>query len=585
MNSLLQHLPRLSSIISTSLLLGACATPLPQTEPPAAEQPSHSTVESDSQALGSFQGATVYALLVAEIASQRGMPQITLQNYLREAERTRDLNITRHATGLAQHYNDPNALLKASLLWHELEPNNPTPGNLAAAVLIRQGDIERAKPLLKNALQQDSLSTIDALVERSQKMNSDERATYLEVIDQLLAQQPEQARLLYAKASLLRHNPHQPGANRDENQALKLAQEALSLDPTFDRAILLEADLQARSGHLDTALGHLREELNRRDHKQMRTLYTRLLLQKGQTEAATKQAELLIANHPDDHNLKFYLGALMLENEQIDASESYLTQLSDKVGTNSTLHYYFGRIAQIREQREKALEHYSQIGKSAYLVAAMAEVTKLLDKAEDEIQLRRILNNARSKYPAKAATLFALEAHWLTENARKREALSVYNQGLQQHPEDTQLLYNRAMLSEQLDDLTQMEQDLRQLLELEPNNATALNALGYSLTDRTDRHAEALELIRQALKLKPDDPAILDSMGWAHFNLGDYRLALEYLLRAYETFPDPEIASHLGQVYWKLGQPEQARQIWNEALERNPDSPLILDAMRQAEQQ
>lgn len=556
-----------------ALLISACAS---QSTTPAAN-----AIQSQSQALhaqpqGSFEAATLYALLVAELAGQRGMTQVSIHNYVQEAERTRDLNITRHATLLANRYNDSNNSLKAALLWTELEPNNPEPSGIAAAELIRRGNIERAQPLLQSALTHNPANTVDALADRAQKMSLQERQNYLTLLDQLLLENPEQPHLLYAKASLLRFSD-------DLSQPLSLAQQALDLAPQYDRAILLEADLQARSGHLDTALGHLREELNRRDHQQIRTLYTRLLLQKGQFDSAHQQADLLTANAPNDHNLQFYLGALMLEYNQIEQSEKYFLKLEQRFGANSTLHYYLGRIAQLKDLPDQALEHYQQIGDSPYLTAGMSEVAKLLNKPEDEQQLREIYSQSRERNPTQSATLFIMEASWLQQQQKPQQALQVYDQALatERHSTNPQLLYNRSMLHEQLDQLDLMEQDLRQLLEQEPNNATALNALGYSLTDRTDRHEEALLLIRQALKLKPDDPAILDSMGWVQHNLGNYKLALEYLLRALEMFPDPEIAGHLGQVYWKLGQQDNAREVWDNALQSDPDSPLILEAMRQ----
>ncbi|MEH6825466.1 MAG: tetratricopeptide repeat protein [Motiliproteus sp.] len=572
------HLRPLSAL-GLAAILSACThlapqsatTPDTQTPAPAQEQPE----QTQATPQGSFEAATLYALLVAELAAQRNLPQVTLHNYMREAERTEDINITRHAALLAKQYRDPRSRLKAALLWAKLEPDNPEPNSIAAAELVRKGDTERALPLLKTALANGTLATIDALSKRGQKMSPEERSSYLTLLDQLLEHEPAQPKLLYAKASLLRFDS-------DLSPALTLTQQALNLDPKFDRAILLEADLQARSGHLDTALGHLREELNQRQHKQMRTLYTRLLLQKGQFGAAQEQATLLNTQHPDDHNLLFYLGVLMLEHNQVDSSAAFFNQLAEQFGTNSTLHYYLGRIAQLKQQRDTAVQHFQQIGASPYLIAGLSELGKLLDQPTDETQLRQIYLDSRNKHPDQSATLFVLEAGWLSGQGRQHQALRVYTEALTRHPQNTQLLYNRAMLSEQLDDLVQMEQDLTQLLSLEPDNATALNALGYSLTDRTDRHQEALILIRKALKLKPEDPAILDSMGWAHYNLGDDLLALQYLLRAYKHYPDPEIATHLGLVYWRLGQSDNAQKIWSEALQRDPDNTQILNAMRQA---
>ncbi|MFT6914078.1 MAG: tetratricopeptide (TPR) repeat protein [Motiliproteus sp.] len=566
------HPRRSLSTLGLIALLSAC-TPL-ATSPVATQDIQHAQSKAPQ---GSFEASTLYALLVAELAAQRNLPQVTLHNYLREAERTGDLNITRHAARLAEHYRDQGSHLKAALLWAKLEPDNPEPTSIAAVALVRLGDPERALPLLDVSLTHNSLAMADALSARAQQMRPAERDAYLDLIDQRLAQDPEQPQLLYAKASLLRFDS-------DLNPALTLTQQALDLAPEFDRAILLEAELQARNGHLDTALGHLREQLNQRDHKQMRTLYVRLLLQKGQIEAAKQQADLLNNQYPDDHNLQFYLGVLMFEHQQLELSKAYFNQLVLQLGTNSTLHYYLGRIAQLELQREAALEHFLQIDDSPYLIAGLSELGNLLNQPADEAQLRQIYQQNRSEHPDQSALLFTLEARWLTEQDRRQQALLVYNDALTALPENPQLLYNRAMLSEQLDDLEQMEQDLTQLLSLEPDNATALNALGYSLTDRTDRHQEALILIRKALKLKPEDPAILDSLGWVHYNLGDYRLALQYLLRAYDTYPDPEIATHLGQVYRKLGQPDNANRIWTEALQRDPGNSQILEAMRQAGQ-
>jgi tetratricopeptide (TPR) repeat protein len=122
-----------------------------------------------------------------------------------------------------------------------------------------------------------------------------------------------------------------------------------------------------------------------------------------------------------------------------------------------------------------------------------------------------------------------------------------------------------------------VEADLRRLLELDPDHADALNALGYSLADMTDRYAEALELIQRALAIKPDEGAILDSMGWVQYRLGNLGLALDYLRQAGAKLPeDPEVAAHLGEVLWALGQRDEARQVWEKAQAKAPDHPYLL---------
>ena len=141
------------------------------------------------------------------------------------------------------------------------------------------------------------------------------------------------------------------------------------------------------------------------------------------------------------------------------------------------------------------------------------------------------------------------------------------------------LLYARALVAEKLDDLALHERDLRLVLKLDPKNAHALNALGYTLADRTDRFQEALKLIKRALELRPNDPFILDSMGWVHYRLGNSGDAVRFLRRALEIRTDAEISAHLGEVLWTSGKQRQAQRIWKRALGKDPDNEVLKKAI------
>lgn len=567
---------KVTLLVSALTWLSGCAQTAIQPEPATADS-SSSAEETTIAAAGesSFEPSTLYSLLVAELAGQRGLPRVTLHNYLQEARNTGDLGLIKRSIQLASELREKDALLEAAMLWTEAEPENPAPYSIASKELIQSGKAKEATPLLEKALQLDSLEVIDTLANRGQSMSKEELATYLEVIDGLLAKTPDNAYLLYAKASLVTQT-------KDYEAALELTRKALSSDPEYDRAILLEADLQARLGHIDTALGHLREQLGEREHKQFRILYTRLLMEKQLYPQAEEQADLLASLYRDDENILFYLGVLMLEHERLDASERYFSQLSDLTGINGALRYYHGRIAQLRGNKQQALEYYAGVDDPRYLISSYTEMTHLLDQPEDYEQLNTLFQQARQRTPNASPLLFTLESNWLVDHKLLHEAMTQLNQGLEAHPEETRLLYTRAMLWEQLDNLAAMEADLRTLIKLEPENATALNALGYTLTDKTGRHQEAQALIEKALKLKPDDPAILDSMGWVHYHLKDLKLALQYLQRAYEIFPDPEIAAHLGTVQWEIGNHDDAINTWDEALKAHPQHPLLLKARQLA---
>ena len=122
------------------------------------------------------------------------------------------------------------------------------------------------------------------------------------------------------------------------------------------------------------------------------------------------------------------------------------------------------------------------------------------------------------------------------------------------------------------------------MIELDADDARALNALGYIMTNHTTRYREALGYIERALALEPDDPAIIDSMGWVQYRLGNFELARDYLQRAFDGQPDPEVAAHLGEVYWKLGEQARARAIWNDALAEAPDHDVLLETVQRLTQ-
>jgi Flp pilus assembly protein TadD len=178
---------------------------------------------------------------------------------------------------------------------------------------------------------------------------------------------------------------------------------------------------------------------------------------------------------------------------------------------------------------------------------------------------------------------FLMEAEILDKHQRGAEAVAVYDRGLQALPDDPRLLYARALLNGDLDRIDASVRDLRQLLALQPGNADALNALGYTLADRTKDQAEALTLIEKALTLKPDEPAIIDSMGWVQYRLGHLEQAVERLRTAYAKQPDPEIAAHLGEVLWVSGQKDEAKKIWAQGQKKDAKNKVLLETIKRLE--
>jgi Flp pilus assembly protein TadD len=172
------------------------------------------------------------------------------------------------------------------------------------------------------------------------------------------------------------------------------------------------------------------------------------------------------------------------------------------------------------------------------------------------------------------------EAQLLRDAGDYAGAYAVLNLALAGNPDSAELLYDVAMVAEKLDRLDEVEARLTHLIELKPDNAQALNALGYTLVDRTARTAEGMKLIEKALALAPADPFILDSMGWAQYRMGNLDDSEKFLRRALADRPDPEVAAHLGEVLWAKGERDRAKEVWQSQLKETPDNPVLLETVR-----
>jgi tetratricopeptide (TPR) repeat protein len=217
---------------------------------------------------------------------------------------------------------------------------------------------------------------------------------------------------------------------------------------------------------------------------------------------------------------------------------------------------------------------------SREFLAAQLNAAQLLNDTQGLDAARRYLDERRAQYPQQTSPLTRIEVELLASADRQHDAMALLNQALAIESDDHDLLYTRAMLAEQLDDLALLERDLRHLIQLKPDHAEALNALGYTLADRTDRWQEALPLVEKALALSPNNPAIIDSLGWIYFRAGQLDKALPLLQQAYELMVDHEIAAHYGELLWITGEKQRALDIWEEGLESNPDSDIIPETMQ-----
>jgi tetratricopeptide (TPR) repeat protein len=243
-----------------------------------------------------------------------------------------------------------------------------------------------------------------------------------------------------------------------------------------------------------------------------------------------------------------------------------------------------GQLAELLDRKEDALTWYAQIDESdEHWFDAQLRSAVLLDgvgKTDEGLSLVHRLQARAADDSKELGEVYMVEAELLNRRQRSEEAIGVYERGLQTLPDDTRLLYARALLNDDLNHVDAAVSDLRRVLELKPDDADAMNALGYTLADRTEKHKEAISLIERALVLKPGEPAIIDSLGWAQYRMGNLDEAIKQLRLAYQKQPDAEIAAHLGEVLWIAGQKDEARQIWEQGRKKDGKNKVLLDTMK-----
>ena len=566
---------RLLSLLLAGLLAG-CAppgklrqgpqTPAPEPEsviehpPPAARLP-----EADLSA------PLLFDILLGEIAGQRGALDDSLAHLLRAAEQARDPRLAERALRVAVFARQPQAALLAARRWVALDATNLEARQALAALALREG------------LHDEALEQLDYLLARG----GAEDPRSFEQLSGLLAREADEAAALALMGRLAaRHagNPHAQLAharlaahNQEWVLALDAVDQALALDPLLGQARVLRARVRVQMGEPEAALEELAAAVTQQPgDSQLRLAYARLLVEQGQVEASRAQFHLLARQEPDNPEILFPLALLALEAEQHTDAERYLQRLLELGSHQQDAWYYLGQLAESRAEHEQALDWFSRVEPDAqHWLEVQVRMAHLEGRLERMAEARARLQDLRARDPGTALRLFLEEGVILSRAGQHAEALALYTRVLQVYPDNDDLLYNRALVAERLERLDIAEADLRSILERNPDDARTLNALGYTLADRTDRHQEALGYIERAIAQQPEDPAIIDSLGWVHFRLGNLQLAREYLQRAYDLHRDGEIAAHLGEVLWTLGERNAARQVWEEAQGFDPDNPVL----------
>ena len=559
---------RSSALLLAFVFLSGCQSLAPVSSDATSPVEDSTPAPEKPKVYSSFSEETIFSLLSAELAGQRNRFDIALDNYVTQAINTQDPGVSERAFRIAEYLGADQPALDTALIWARNAPDDLEAQRAAAVQLARAGRYDDSMVYMEKVLQGKGDTHFDFLALSAADTDQDTRNGLMKSFDRLLQRHPNNGQLIFGKALLLL-------LDGDSQGALTL----LEKNPPEDgevAPILLRARLLQSLNRGDESLPLLQKSIRKYpDDKRLRLTYARLLVEQDRMDDAKTEFSSLVQQYPDDDELRYSLALVCLEAKAWEEAKGYLEDLIARDSHVDSAHLNLGRIAEERNDPESALIEYAQVGPgNDYLPAQLRQADILMNNGKTaEAQSR--LAAERDEQPDYAIQLYLIEAETLSANKQEDKAWGVLAKALQQYPDDPNLLYTRAMQAEKRNDLAQMEKDLRLIIKRDPDNAMALNALGYTLSDRTTRYVEAKALIEQAHQINPEDPAVLDSLGWVNYRLGNLDEAERLLRRALQEFPDHEVAAHLGEVLWAQGKQKEARKLWREALKQQPDSPIL----------
>ena len=517
----------------------------------------------------------MFEVLAAELAGRRGMLDTATENYLSASAKSADMRVAERATKLAVFSRQWDKARQAATRWSTLDPDNLESWQLLGQIAMHQGDAERANQafgalISHSAVTDDGIRTVVSTL-----LHESNFRLALDVMQAVSEQHPDNPMLWFGQARLQL-------STDNKTAALDAVDRSLVLDDQSADAILLKGQILAESGRAAEGYEFVRSRIDDLDEPLITRLgFARMLVQAGRYDEASREFEVIAELAPDDANTLFSLGLLAIESRRTEAAEDYLERVLELGEYQSDANYYLARIADNRGETQRALIHYEAVQEGDNVMDAHIRAAELVAAAGDLDQGRTRIHRLRmiNTDPRILLQLVLAEGRMLRDAGEYEESMGVFDEGLSQFPDNVELLYAHALSAERLGLDADFEQDLRRVIELEPDNAHALNALGYFLVDKGRRLDEAETYLNKAISLLPEDPAIIDSLGWLKYRQGEHQQAIALLRKAFSKLVDPEIAAHLGEVLWVTGDEQSAQDVWNKGLEKQPDDGLLRGVM------
>ena len=507
--------------------------------------------DADKTENSAMSGELLYEILLGEMNLRHGEPAAGFSLLLDAARKSNDVGLYDHTVEIALQARSGDGALMAARSWSNAWPQDRKANNQVLQILIALNHVaESLEPLKKEiALAPDDErdATINLIPRHYARVTDKKRAAA--VVQQALEPYLNKGNTTSANAwtSLGRMRL----ASDDFAGTIDSIKKGQAADSKAQGPLLLAMELMSKN--VSDAEPLVQQGLRKQDSTEMAMSYVRVLIELERYKEATEQLQAITRKDPKLADAWLVLGSLQFEQGQDKEAEAALAKyvsLATQTPTDTSTR----GLNQAQTRRAALLARQGKMGEARDLIHQIPanNVDEQRSRLLAEVQLLREHRQWQAAFDLLAA-----------------------NSG-----DDTDLIYEQAMLAEKLNKLDDMEKLLRKVIAQNPSYYNAYNALGFSLADRNIRLPEAKQLIVKALTFAPDDPFITDSLGWVEFRLGNHVSALNYLQKAYKDRADAEIAAHLGEVLWKLKRQEEAFKIWREGLNTAPNNETLQETLQ-----
>jgi predicted Zn-dependent protease len=568
-------------LVALAALLAACAVGTPSwAQGPgtaAALEPANSGLDAE----------LFYQLLLGELNVRSEEPAAGFALILDAARKTGDATLYQRAVELAFQGRNGDAALQAARAWKQAFPQSREANRYVLQILVTLNRIpESAEPLKTEIALADprDRAAVIAAVSRSYARVTDKKQAAT-VVEQALADYlsaPETGPAAWSAVGRLRL------AAGDTAGAMDAARRGQAINPGAEGPVLLALELM--DPKLPDAEALVRTYLQGKPLAEMRMAYARALLDGQRQAEALAQLQLVTRERPDLSEAWLAQGTLLAQDNQLPVAETSIRKYlelaqalpasEEKSRGVAQAYLTMAQIAERRRDFTAANAWLDRIENSQDLLQAQNRRASILARQGKMDEARKVIRSLPERTPADARMKTMAEIQLLRDNKMYPQAYELLAKSIAQDPSDSDLLYDQAMLAEKMGRFDDMEKLLRELMAKKPDYHHAYNALGFSLAERNQRLPEAKQLIQKALEFAPGDPFISDSLAWVEFRMGNNAEALRILQVAYKERPDAEIAAHLGEVLWTLGQRDQAQSVFREGVLLNAENETLVETMK-----